>query len=67
MFIDLESTLFGLDNGVGEGEERDIRLSMRRKANDGGGPLLVATPLLLNRAGARFFGGGDADDEKVDA
>jgi len=37
-----------------------------RKANDGGGPALVSTPLLLKRAGARFFGGvGECD--RVDA
>lgn len=36
------------------------------KAKDGGGPALVSTPLLLKRAGARFFGGvGECD--RVDA
>lgn len=37
-----------------------------RKASDGGGPALVSTPLLLKRAGARFFG-GVGECERVDA
>jgi hypothetical protein len=40
-------------------------VNLRWKANDGGGPALVATPLLLKRAGARFFG-GDGEDAVED-
>lgn len=35
----------------------------RRYASDGGGPEVVAIPLLLKRAGARFFDGGEDEDE----
>jgi hypothetical protein len=35
----------------------------RRYASDGGGPNVVAIPLLLKRAGARFFDGGEVEDE----
>jgi hypothetical protein len=40
-------------------------VNLRWKANDGGGPPLVATPLLLKRPGTRFFG-GDGDDAVED-